>query len=579
MQTLDTDVLVVGAGPTGLTVATYLAKHGIKVMAISKYPGTAPAPRAHVTNQRTMEIFRDLGIEEQIRKVGYDLSFLCYNVMAASMAGMEIGRYRSYGTPPDRVSEYALASPCSAINCQQHVMEPVLLAEARRLGADVRFNNELLRIEEIEDGVIGHVLDRETGAEFTVRARYAVGADGGRSTVAEQLGFKFVGEAGLKGMASSWIEADLRKYAEYRPGIIYWTAQPGNDQIASWTTVVPFTEWLFVHPWPVDREKPSEEEVLERARRSIGDHDIPLRIKHISTWQVNNVVATEYQKGRVFLAGDAAHRHPPYGGLGTNTSIQDAFGLAWKLAMVIKGQAGPGLLGSHTEERQPVGAHVVHRAIESFKNMRPLEQAIGLDKAQTAEEGWATLQELYADSPTSVERREKLAAAIKLQDYRSNALGVDLGQRYASSCAIVAEDVPFPEPVNGDRELHYRPTTHPGAPIPHAWVEHKGKKLAIHDLVGHGQFTLIVGIGGAPWIRAAGEVSASLGIDLRVRSVGLRCEYDDVTNDWAIVREVSDRGAVLVRPDRFIAWRSMDLATSPSEALEAALRQVLSITA
>lgn len=579
MQTLTTDVLVVGAGPTGLTMATYLAKQGIKALTISKYAGTAPAPRAHVTNQRTMEVFRDLGIEERIRQVGYELSFLSYNVMATSMAGMEIDRYRSYGTSPDRLSEYALASPCPAVNCQQHVMEPVLLAEARRLGADVRFSNELLHIEQSADEVIGHVRDRETGTEYMVRARYAVGADGGRSTVAEQLGFKFVGETGLKGMASSWIEADLTQYAEHRPAIIYWTAQPGYDQIASWTTVVPFTEWLFVHPWPVDQEKPSEQAVLEKARRTIGDPDIPIRIKHISTWQVNNVVATEYQKGRVFLAGDAAHRHPPYGGLGTNTSIQDAFGLAWKLALVIKGQAGQGLLDSHNEERQPVGAHVVYRAIEGFKNMKPLEEAIGLDKTQTAEEGWATLQQLYADSPESVERREKLAAAIKLQDYRSNALGVDLGQRYTTSRAIVAEDTPFPEPANGDREIHYRPTTHPGAPIPHAWIEHERKKLAIHDIVGHGQFTLIVGIGGEPWLRAAAEVSAELGIELPVRSVGLRCEYDDVTNDWARVREISDRGAILVRPDRFIAWRSMGLPASPSDALGAALRKVLSIPA
>lgn len=576
MDTIHTDVLVIGAGPTGLTAAMYLAKHGIKVLALSKYPGTAPAPRAHVTNQRTMEVFRDLGVEERVRKIGYELSFLSYNVMATSMAGMEIGRYRSYGTGPDRLSEYAVASPCPAANCQQHVMEPVLLAEARSLGADIRFNNELLRIEQTADEVIARVLDRETGTEYMVRAPYAIGADGGRSTVAEQLDFKFVGEAGLKGMASSWIEADLTKYAAHRPGIIYWTAQPGHDQISSWTTVEPFTEWLFVHPWPVNQEKPSEAVVLEKARRSIGDPEIPIRIKHISTWQVNNVVATEYQKGRVLLAGDAAHRHPPYGGLGTNTSVQDAYGLAWKLMFVLKGKAGAGLLESHHEERQPVGAQVVHRAIESFKNMAPLESAIGLAKAQTEEEGWAILQDIYADAPSSAQRREKLAAAIKLQDYRSNALGVDLGQRYTSR-AIVLEDTPFPEPEGGDREIHYRPTTHPGASMPHAWIEHKGKKLSVHDLAGHGRFVLIVGVGGQPWVRAAAEVSAELGIELPVCSVGLRCDYDDVTCDWTKAREVGDSGAILVRPDRFIAWRAMGLPKAPTAALRAALRQVLSI--
>ena len=578
MKVIETDVLVVGAGPTGLTAALYLAKYGVKVLALSKYSGTAPAPRAHVTNQRTMEVFRDLGVEEAVRAIGYELSFLSYNVMTTSMAGMEIGRYRSYGTGPERLSEYAAASPCPAANCQQHVMEPVLLAEAQRLGADVRFRHEVIDIEQTADEVIAHVRERDSGVEYMVRAPYAIGADGGRSFVAEKLGFKFTGEAGLKGMASSWLEVDLTKYVEHRPGIIYWTTQPGLDQTASWTTVEPFTEWLFVHPWPVNEDKPSEEWVLERARRSIGDQDIPIRIKHISTWQVNNVVATEYQKGRVFLAGDAAHRHPPYGGLGTNTSVQDAYGLAWKLMFVLKGKAGDGLLESHHEERQPVGTQVVNRAISSFKNMAPLQNAIGLDNAQTEEQGWAILHDLYADSPSSAERRKKLSAAIKLQDYRSNALGVDLGQRY-SSRAVVEEGTPFPEPIEGDRELHYRPTTHPGSSLPHAWIEHKGKKMSVLDLVGHGQLALIVGVGGQAWARAAAEVSAELGVELPVRSVGLRCEYDDVTCDWEKVREVGDSGAVLVRPDRFVAWRAMELPKAPIDVLRNVLRQVLSMPA
>ncbi|HKR42495.1 MAG TPA: FAD-dependent monooxygenase [Paraburkholderia sp.] len=579
MEKLKTDVLVVGTGPSGLTAAVALATQGIKVLAISKYPGTAPAPRAHITNQRTMEVFRDFGIEDAIREIGYDLSFLSYNVIATSLAGIEIGRYRSYGTPPDRLSEYALASPSPAINCQQHVMEPVLLSEAKKRGADVRFNNELLSIQQTPDEIIALVLDRETGKEYEVRAPYAIGADGGRSTVAQQLDFKFVGEAGLKGMASSWIEADVTKYTAYRPGILYWMSLPGYPRgtgTASWTCVKPFTEWLLVHPWEGGNgEKPSEGEVMERARLTLGDQNIPIHVKHISTWQVNNVVATEYQKGRVFLAGDAAHRHPPYGGLGTNTSIQDAFGLAWKLAFVLKGQAGTALLSSHTEERQPVGAHVVHRAIESFKNMGPLMDALGLKDSQTEDEGLAVLQELFCGNSRGTARRDRLTAAIKLQDYRSNALGVDLGQRYTSK-AIISENVPFPEP-DGDPELHYRPTTHSGACIPHAWVEHERKQLSTLDLAGHGRFCLIIGAGGEPWVQAARQASTDLGIELPVFSVGLRCEYDDVTCDWAKVREVGDGGAILVRPDRFIAWRAMDLPESPIEVLGAALRQVLSI--
>lgn len=576
METIRVDVLVVGAGPAGLTAALTLASQGVQVMAISKYLGTAHNPRAHITNQRTIEVFRDLGIEDRIRAVGFPLSYLNHNVLATSFAGLEIARYRSYGTGPDRLSEYAVASPCPPINCQQHVMEPVLLAAARERGADVRYYHQLVHIEQTPDEVRARVLDRHTNAEFMVHARYAIGADGSRSTVAEQLDFRFLGEAGLRNMATSWLEVDLTKYCEHRPGVLYWIGRPGHEQwfgTATWACVKPFTEWLLLHPWGLSDAPPTEEAVLAKARLTIQDPDIPIRVKGIATWQVNNVVAAEYRKGRVFLAGDAAHRHPPAGGLGTNTSVQDSFGLAWKLAFVLKGKAGEALLDSYSEERQPIGAHVVHRANVSFKNTAALVEALGFTEGQSEEDGWAAINELYSDAPGAAGRREKLTAAIKLQDYRSNALGVDLGQRYTSR-AIVAEPTPFLEP-EGDPELHYRRTTHPGAPMPHAWIEHERKTLSTLDITGHGRFSLLVGVGGESWKAAAAEVAAELDIELPAFAIGLRCEYDDVTGDWAAAREVSDRGAILVRPDRFIAWRSMGPSQAPVDELRAALHRVL----
>jgi 2,4-dichlorophenol 6-monooxygenase len=315
--------------------------------------------------------------------------------------------------------------------------------------------------------------------------------------------------------------------------------------------------------------------VVEFARTLIGDPEAQVRLKGTSKWQVNNVVAQEYRRGRVFLMGDAAHRHPPAGGLGSNTSIQDAYNLAWKLAFVLSGRAGEGLLDSYHEERQPVGTQIVDRAMKSVENQAAAIAALGLRRGQSPEEGWASLHELASDAPGAAERREALAGAVALQHYRSNAHGVELGQRYTSS-AVVDDGTPFPEPTR-DPELYYHPTTHPGAYLPHAWVEHHRRKISTLDLAGHGRFCLIVGIGGQPWAQAAATVSAEFGIELPVYSVGYRCEYDDVLGDWAALREIDDRGALLVRPDRHIAWRSHTRPDNPEQVLRAAVRQALAL--
>lgn len=575
IHTVETDVLVVGCGPTGLTAMTILAGYGIDAIAISKYPGTANAPRSHTTNRRTMEVFRDLGIESQINDVSQPMSWMCNNPFVTTLAGMEITRFKGYGQSPDRMADYATASPCGAVNTPQHVMEPVLLAAARERGADIRFANELLHLETAPDAVSAHILERETGRKYVIRARYVVAADGGRSRIAEQLGFSFVGEAALMGMCNSWIEVDLTQYVAHRPGVLYWTGQPGNFKgylTANFANVRPWNEWSLMHAWGGD-EPPTEAQVIEIARCGIGDPDADVKVKAIAPWAVNNVVATEYRKGRVFLAGDAAHRHPPAGGFGSNTSVQDAFNLGWKLAWVLTGKAGVGLLDSYEAERQPVGAQIVERAMHFWYESKAMGDATGLQPGQSEEEGWAAIHEIFEDSSRGAERRKALADAVDLVKSRSTSLGVELGQRYQSA-AVVADGTPFPTPKR-DPFLYYEPTTHPGAYLPHAWIEHDRRRLSTLDIVGRERFSLIVGIGGEPWVSAAAKASAALGIELPVRRVGLRCDYDDVDKEWLAVREVGDKGAILVRPDRYIAWRSEGLSDSPADELEAALRHVL----
>jgi 2,4-dichlorophenol 6-monooxygenase len=579
MRTMDTDVLVVGAGPTGLVASTIIATQGIPAITLARHPGTANQPRATVTNMRTIEVFRDLGIEDRVASIGNSLRFLKYNVQATSLAGMEIFRYTSYGTGR-RLSDYLAASPCEPLHAPQHVLEPVILTAAVERGADIRFSHELVEIEQSPDEVRARVLDRTKGEEYLICANYAIGADGSRSRVAEQLGFRFEGESGLKHMLNMWIEADLADYVAHRPAALFQIAQPQNISwvgTGSFMCVRPWNEWMITRSYDPTLGEPdtSDAAVTRFAHKMIGSHRPEVRVKGTSRWQVNHMVATQYRRGRVFLAGDAAHRHPPAGGLGSNTSIQDAFNLAWKLAYVVSGRAGAGLLDSYEQERRPVGEQVVQRAMKALAGQMKSVEALGLRPGQSADEGWCMLDELWSDAPSAAERRAAHRAAVKLQDYRSNALGVELGQRY-TSCAVVGDGTPFPEPES-DPELYYHPTTHPGGYLPHAWVEHDGHQLSTLDLAGHGRFCVITGIGGEPWAQAAAKVGAELGIDLPVYFVGARCEYDDVLSDWASVREIDDRGALLVRPDRHVAWRSVDRPQSPEDALRAALRQVLAL--
>lgn len=466
MPTFDTDVLVIGAGPAGLTAAALLAEYGTSAITVTKYPGTAHSPRAHITNQRTMEVFRDLGMEDDVREAAVPNELMGNNVWATSFAGRELARLMSWGSGVARKADYEAASPTAMCNIPQHILEPLILRAGQRRDADIRFSTELISIDQTPDAVHATVRDTTSGREYGIRARYAIGADGGRSTVAQQTGFPFDGESGLGHAANVWFEADLTRYTAHRPGTLYWMSQPGNDYwVGSGTfiCVKPWTEWVMLFMYDPAEGEPdlSDTAVSARAAELIGDPGIDIRIKSVSKWQINHMIARTYRNGRIFLAGDAAHRHPPANGLGTNTSVQDVHNLAWKLSWVLRGHAGEALLDTYDAERQPVGKQVVDRAMKSVQNMLPISQAFGFRPGQSAEEGWRGLDELLSDTEAGRQSRTSLREAVSLQNYQFNAHGVELGQRY-SSTAIVPDGTP-PPPTTVTRSCT---TTAPPAQAP-----------------------------------------------------------------------------------------------------------------
>jgi 2,4-dichlorophenol 6-monooxygenase len=279
-----------------------------------------------------------------------------------------------------------------------------------------------------------------------------------------------------------------------------------------------------------------------------------------------------YSKGRVFCGGDAVHRHPPSSGLGSNTCMQDAFNLAWKLAFVVKGYAGEKLLDSYTLERAPVGAQIVARANQSRLDYAPLNRCFR--DTDAADPVAAGLQKLADPGPEGVARRTALAEALKVKNYEFNAQGVELNQRCASK-AVVPDADASAEVWKRDPQLYLQATTRPGAKLPHAWVVgSEGRRVSTLDLVGKGVCTLVTGIAGQPWVAAAKELNLPF---LKTLVIGQQGALDVYCN-WQAVREIDEAGALLVRPDGIVAWRSQHAAADAAQAkqlLEQALSSVL----
>lgn len=576
----DTDVLVVGTGPTGATAALALATYGIRTMMVSQWSWLANTPRAHITNQRAVEVLRDLGLEEEARLYAVPWEQMGDTLFTTSLAGPEIARLRTWGTGDERSGDYLQASPCTMLDIPQTYMEPLLVKNAAERGAKVAFSTRYLGHEQDADGVTVRLLDRTSGHEYSVRARYLIGADGAKSRIAEEIGLEIVGHTARAGTAYVRFRADLSKYVAHRPSILHWIMNPaanfGEIGMGLLRCVRPWNEWIAGWGFDKDAGEPdlSLERVTAQIRQLVGDPDLQLEVDGVSTWYVNQQHALTMSKGRVFCGGDATHRHPPSSGLGSNTCLQDAFNLAWKLAYVIKGHAGPALLESYSEERAPVGAQIVARANQSRLDYAPLRECfdtLGDDGVHSVETGLARLQ---APTPEGARLRAKVVEALELKNYEFNAHGVELNQRYASS-AVLSDPDAGEEHFARDPQLFLQATTRPGAKLPHAWlVGGDGRRISTLDVTGKGRFTLLTGLSGQAWKQAAAAVEAPF---LDVVVVG-EPGYEDPYGYWARTREIDEAGALLVRPDGFIAWRCTAAVWDADEAgarLRDALQAVL----
>src|SRR5256714_3778613 len=582
MTITEPDALLVGAGPAGLSAALFLSEYGVPNVLVERYRWLAHTPRAHITNQRAVEILRDMGLEKEVIAKATPQELMGNQVFCTSLAGEELARMRTWGTHPARRPASELASPPSIGDLPRTLLEPILLEAAAARGTEVRFNTEYLSLEQDGDGVTATVRHRPSDTVSQIRAKYLLGADGSRSKVADDIGLPLEGQMGIAGSMNILIRADLAHLVEHRPSVLYWILQPGSTIGGVGMGVVrmvrPWNEWLLIWGYNINEPAPQvdEDEARRIAHRLIGDDSIDVQVEDISLWTNNRAYLTRYSSGRVFCMGDACHRHPPNNGLGANTSIQDSYNLAWKLALVLRGAARRSLLSTYDDERAPVGRQVVERANQSIAEFGAILEALGLTDPTDAEQMRANIKARKDDTPAAAQQRERLRRALELKNYEFNAHGVEFNQRYRS--AAVLPDGTEEPPFDRDEQLYYHPTTWPGARLPHCWVEHQGRRVSTIDLAGKGRFVLLTGIGCESWAQAADVVSARTGLEIVPFVIGPGCEVLDLYADWATLSEVSERGCVLVRPDLHVAWRSHDLVADPTAELGRAVDAVLAGT-
>lgn len=507
-------VLIVGAGVGGLATSALLARDGVRSLLVEKRREVFIYPKARNLSFRSLEILRGLGLSDEVHAV------------AGGVSDMVTKPTLNSAQKERAIDMDAIFGPFSGLSpeppaqyCPQSKLEPMLLAETRRRGSEVRYATELSSFDQDDTGVTAVVRDRDSGETQTVRADYLVAADGVHSPIRDSLGVSTSGYGAVPiFVIFVYFKAPWRKFVpELADGD---GVQVKNDDVDGIFLVVEGDLGMFITTYlPGEGESAeqfTEERCAELLTQAIGE-PIDLEVIEVAAWQPYERVADQFQCGRAFLVGDAAHTMPPFKAGGANTAIQSAENLAWKLAAVLNGQAQPALLNTYHAERHPVGRFNARQSLSG-----PTVDLLRLD-----------------------DNRPKLPP-----DEEAPMFALLIGYQYRSAAVVSGETPPAdPEAVSLVDELRGQP----GTRAPHVWVRDGVSTL---DLLAPG-FTVLTG--DERWCAAAASAS------IAAHRIG--------GDEWAAATGLGPEGALLVRPDAFVGWRAEDLPDDP----EAALREALSV--
>jgi len=584
-------VLIVGGGGAGLSASMILSTLGVESLLVSGLPTTSILPKAHVLGQRTMEIFTEVGVADEIYSRSTPQANLAATGFYAGVrgsnpnAGRLIGKLDLWGAG-NRDPEYIDASPCPTANLPQIRLEPVLKNHAEKLNpGGVRFHHELIGLEQDGSGVRSTIRDHRAGEDYEVRSQYVIAADGGR-TVGGLVGIELQGQRNILDMVSVHMTADLSGVLEDDSVFLRWLANPDFGGTFTGGVLAPMgphrwgtrsEEWVFHigHPYG-DPDAGDREKVIAQMKSLLGMPDLAAQIHAVSVWTMEGIIAERFRAGRVFVVGDAAHRHPPTSGLGLNSAIHDAHNLCWKLTQVLAGQAGDGLLDTYEAERRPVILRNIANSVKCAEDRFRLDAALGLSPEKSAEANWASVEVIWDEThPAHAERCDQVNNALALQSGEFHHHGLEFGFTYHSA-AVVDDGSPDYVPIDAVRL--YESSTKPGHPLPHAFVSRRGKTFPLQNLTHGGKFLLVAGEDGNAWVEAAHKIAESTGIALEAVTVGADdAELVDTRLAWLRKRQITRDGAVLVRPDRFIGFRSAGAVDDPLAVVTAALQQILAV--
>lgn len=560
MASSETSVLIVGAGPVGMMGAILLKQLGIDVRLIERRSAPSTAPAAHVVNARTFEICRGAGVDmDAIAANTVDPVDGGKVVWWTNLAGEAVSTL-PFEVQGDEALKY---SPTPLRNMGQHRFERVLRDTIDKHGAaPIEWNCQWQSAVQDEGGVTSVVKNLRTGEVETIRSKFLIASDGAGSRVREAMGIAMDGPPKIRSFIMAHFEVDLREFVKDCPGILHWLLDP--EQRAGGLIAHDIDrEWVLMVPYDDESETLEDfdqERCVQLLHDAIGDvPSKPARLIQTSKWNMSAQVAQSFRSGRVFLAGDAAHRFPPAGGLGLNSGVQDVHGLAWRLAGVLDQWADISVLDSYEIERRRVAQNNSNQSLRNAKRVKMIQQAMGTEQDPSR----ARMKAALAD-PT---QRSEVVAAIQAQAEHFDMLGLQLGYRYEDG-AIVPDGSEPPTVLNSVRE--YVPTAMPGARLPHAWMERDGVRCSTLDAIEPGTFTLFTSHPSVEWESAASEISE---VPITVISVGR--DMHDLEGFWANVSELAPGGALLVRPDQHVCWRAKSRPDNPREALRTALDEIL----
>jgi 2-polyprenyl-6-methoxyphenol hydroxylase-like FAD-dependent oxidoreductase len=527
----EVPVLFAGGGLVGLSTAMFLAQHGIRSVAIERLHRGSQLPRAAFFHMRTLELFRSAGIEGDVRARSLEEFEPEGSIVLMDTLSGKVLK----GFVPSLNEGVEAFSPCRRLFVTQPGLEPILRRRAEGSGASVLNGHEVVGLAPDANGVTTTIRDVDSGAERTIRSQYVVGADGAHSKVRELMGIEFDGRGVFSNSITIYFKAPL---APLLAGTNFSVIYIGNPHLGGFFRLdKDQNSGFLVVNTAGDTSKPEasapandvrEETLVAHVRHAAGVDDLPVTIAGIARWRATSDVARRFRSGRVFLAGDSAHLMPPNGGYGGNTGIHDGHNLAWKLALVLKGVAGPELLDTYDVERRPAAAFTVEQAYTRYVT--------------------------------------RTAPFLGKQDFQPLAddFDIELGYLYRSTAIAPRSG---DEAAAGVTHEHPRQSQgRPGSRAPHVWMDRDGERMSTLDLL-RGAFVLLAGREGQAWIDAA--LSAAL--DFPALPLETHIADGNVTSAFGL----SASGASLVRPDGFIAWRSPAAGADAAGELRRTLAAIL----